>query len=83
MNISLALVNNALAFTQNGTTIAPGTRGDIDISPGNTATYGGNKVIVQGTFETGKTYELSGNAVPAKNKKFFEMATGKEVGHLS
>jgi hypothetical protein len=82
MNISLHLVNNALAFAQNGTTIPAGGHGDIDLTPGNTATYGGNRVIVNGSFKTGVSYELCGNAVPAKNKKFYETATGKEVGSL-
>jgi hypothetical protein len=83
MNITLCLVNDALQFTQNGTTIAPGQTGDIDLSPGNTATYGGNSVVVYGTFQTGKIYELCGNSFPPKNKKFLEERTGKEVGHLA
>lgn len=81
MNINLRLVNNALNFSQNGTTITGD--GEIDISPGNTATYGGNTVIVYGDFVSGKSYELCGNAVADKNKKFLELASGKEVGHLS
>lgn len=83
MIITLRLVNDALVFAQNGVAIQPEGQGDIDISPGNVAEYGNRRVSVQGEFKAGQRYELCGNAEPTKNRKFFDLRTGKEVGHLT
>ena len=77
MEIKLHLTVDALTFEQNGVTIQPLETAMIDISPGNTAKYGGNTVIVYGNFKTGKKYELT------SDKKFFEIGPNIEVGHLS
>lgn len=82
MTITLQLINNALQFSQNGITLAPGDRSSIDLSPGKTAIYGGRKVTVEGTFRPGVTYELCGDQVSFKDKKFFELKTGLQVGFL-